>query len=60
MTEAIQRNFNLYTPDLATLNEVADRLKDSSGRRNLSAALRFVLDEWRKQQEAIHATGSTV
>ncbi len=49
MTEAIQRNFNLYQPDLDTLNEVAARF-GSSGRRNLSAALRVILDEWRKQQ----------
>lgn len=60
MTEAIQRNFNLYKPDLDTLNEVAARF-GGSGRLNLSAALRVILDEWRQQQGVncdAHGTGN--
>jgi len=49
MTEAVQRNFNLYPPDLETLNQVAERL-NGSGRLNLSQALRVIIDEWRKCQ----------
>lgn len=59
MTEAIQRNFNLYPADLETLNQVAQRF-NGSGKRNLSQALRFIIDEWRKEQGESHDAQRTV
>lgn len=50
---AVKRNFTLYPSDLDALNEVAKRF-NGSGRRNLSAALRFIISEWSKHQEESH------
>jgi len=59
MTEAVQRNFNIYPEDLDTLNIVAEKF-NGSGRRNLSQALRLIIDEWRKQQGDTNDTATTI